>query len=218
MVCDFIYTCGPRRLPGTGGGLNRPRDCAGVIASLACSQPHSSQSPEREETSRQDVSPSRKSPVKNEGAISFPPQGPPTQESGETSNPLEQFGALCRSLSWRRDLLLEGVPDPRASRNGPASMPVRTPTCGTRPGAVGAEDTGLLVLCFLPGASCLGTASSMAGMEAQPGSEGTGCVLGHRVPPRVHRGERRARLLSPPHARSSQRRQELSAESGELEL
>ena len=108
MVCDFIYTCGPRRLPGTGGGLNRPRDCAGVIASLTCSQPHSSQSPEREETSRQEVSPSRKSPVENEGAVSFPPQGPPTQESGETSNPLEQSGALCHShphggetCSWR---------------------------------------------------------------------------------------------------------------------
>ena len=39
-----------------------------------------------------------------------------------------------------------GVPDPGASRNGLASMPVRTPTCGTKPGAVGAEDMGLLVL------------------------------------------------------------------------
>ena len=67
-----------------------------------------------------------------------------------------------------------GGPRSGASRNGPASMPVRTPTCGTRPGAVGAEDTGLLVLCSLPGASCLGTAPSMAGMEAQPGSEGRG--------------------------------------------
>ena len=43
-----------------------------------------------------------------------------------------------------------GVPDPEAGRNGPASRPVRTPTCGSRPG-VGAGDTGLLVLWFLPG-------------------------------------------------------------------
>ena len=57
---------------------------------------------------------------------------------------------MSQSLPWWRDLLLEGVPDPGASRNGPASMPVRTPICGTRTGAVGTEDTGLLVLCFLP--------------------------------------------------------------------
>ena len=69
---------------GTGGGLNRPRACAGIIASLTCSQLHSSQNLEREETSRQDVSPGRKSPVENEGAVSFPSQGPPTQESRET--------------------------------------------------------------------------------------------------------------------------------------
>ena len=43
-----------------------------------------------------------------------------------------------------------GVPDPEAGRNGPSSRPVRTPTCGSRPG-VGAGDTGLLVLWFLPG-------------------------------------------------------------------
>ena len=40
-------------------GLNRPRDCAGVIANLTFSQPCSPQSPEREEASTQDVSPSR---------------------------------------------------------------------------------------------------------------------------------------------------------------
>ena len=57
---------------------------------------------------------------------------------------------MSQSLPWWRDLILEGVPDPGASRK-PASMPVMTPTCGTRPGTVGTEDKGLLVLCFLPG-------------------------------------------------------------------
>ena len=58
----------------------------------------------------------------------------------------------------------------------------------------------------------------MGGVEAQPGSEGRGCDLGRRVASRVHRGERRAWILSPPAARPSQRNQEVSAESGELEL
>ena len=58
----------------------------------------------------------------------------------------------------------------------------------------------------------------MVGMEAQPGSEGRGCILGIEFPPDFRRGEHREWILSPPHARSSQRRQEVSAESGELEL
>ena len=61
----------------------------------------------------------------------------------------------------------------------------------------------------------------MVGMEAQPGSEGKGGILGHRVPPphpELRRGERRAQILSLPDARPSQRFQEVSAESGELEL
>lgn len=99
---DFIYTCGPRRLPGTGGGSNRPRDCAGGCSKSRCSQPHSSQSPEREETSRQDVSPSRKSPVKNEGAISFLPR-PTHTGKWETSNPQNNLGALCHSHSHGRE-------------------------------------------------------------------------------------------------------------------
>ena len=137
---------------GTGEGLNRPRDCAEVIGSLTCSQPHSSQSLEREETSRQDVSPSRKSPVEEKGAVSFPPGACPHRKVGrQKQSPRTTGGSMSQSLPWWRDLLLEGVPDPGASRNGPAFMPVRIPTCGTRPGAVGTEDKGLLVLCFLPG-------------------------------------------------------------------
>ena len=58
----------------------------------------------------------------------------------------------------------------------------------------------------------------MVGMEAQPGSEGRGCILGIEFPPDFRRGEHRARILSPPHARPSQRHQEVSAELGELEL
>ena len=53
---------------------------------------------------------------------------------------------------------------------------------------------------------------------AQPGSEGRGCDLGGRVASRVHRGEHRAWILSPPAARPSQRCQEVSTDSGELEL
>ena len=57
MVCDFYLHVWPKEAPkGQEGEPNRPRNCAEVIASLTCSQPHSSQSPEREETSRQDVS------------------------------------------------------------------------------------------------------------------------------------------------------------------
>ena len=58
----------------------------------------------------------------------------------------------------------------------------------------------------------------MVSMAAQPGSEGRGCILGIECPPEFRRGEHRAWILSPPHARSSQGRQEVSAESGELEL
>ena len=49
------YTCGPRRLPRDRWDATGP-GTAGLIASLTCSQPHLSQSPEREESSRQDVS------------------------------------------------------------------------------------------------------------------------------------------------------------------
>ena len=52
------YTYGPRRLPRDRWDATGP-GTAGLIASLTCSQPHSSQSPEREESSRQDVSCSR---------------------------------------------------------------------------------------------------------------------------------------------------------------
>ena len=58
----------------------------------------------------------------------------------------------------------------------------------------------------------------MEGMEAQPGSEWKGCDLGHRVASRAHRGELRAWILSLLAARPSRRSQEVSTESGELEL
>ena len=98
---------------------------------------------------------------------------------GDKSISLERFGALCHSHSHGGETCSRRVPHPGASRNGPASMPVRTPTCGTRPGAVGAEDTGLLVL-FSPCRLVL-PLHSMRGIavEAQPGSEGRGCNLGH---------------------------------------
>ena len=89
--------------------------------------------------------------MEEKGAVSFPPRARPHRKVGrQEQSPRTTGGSMSQSLPWWRDLLLEGVPEPGASGNGPASMPVRTPTCGTRPGAVGTEDKGLLVLCFLP--------------------------------------------------------------------
>lgn len=92
-------------------GLNRPRDCARVVASLACPQPCSPQSPDGEGTSRVDVSPSGQEVTCGEqGCSELSSPGLFIGESpGDRSNCLEQFRAPRQSLPrWR--VLLQGAP------------------------------------------------------------------------------------------------------------
>ena len=146
MVCDFYLHMWPKEAPrGQVGDSTGPG---------TCSQPHSSQSPEREEASNTGCV------TKQVGShlwrmrlpSAFLPRARPHGKVGRQKQfPRTIWGSMSQSLPWWKDLLLEGIPDPGASWNGPTSMPVRTSICGTRPGAVGVEDTGLLVLYFLPG-------------------------------------------------------------------
>ena len=90
--------------------------------------------------------------AENEHAISFPPWAHPQGKVGRQEHFYREIqSSLSQIVPWCTVRLQKGASDPGADRNGPASMPVRAPTCGTRPRAVGAVGTGLLVLWFLPG-------------------------------------------------------------------
>ena len=147
------YTCGPRRLPGDRWGTQQAQGlCRGHSKSHLLS---ASLIPEPQEgrdqqtgcvTERVGSHLSRK-----RVPSAFLPRARPHRKVGRQEQSCKRTGAVCHSHSHGGEICSWRVPDPGASRNGPASMPVSTPKCGTRPGAVGAEDTGLLVLCFLPG-------------------------------------------------------------------
>lgn len=106
-----------------------------------------------EDTSSQDVSPSmhgrdlQKMNTPSAFLLALIQAG----KRGDEHFSREILGSMLQTLPWCTVPLQKGAFDPGAGRNGPASMPVRAPTCGTRPGAVGAVGTGLLVLWFLPG-------------------------------------------------------------------
>ena len=84
----------PKEAPRVQVGLNRPRDYSEVIASLTCSQPHSSQNPEREETSRQDVSLSGwEVTCRGKGCHQLSSPGPiHTGKWGDRSNLVKELG------------------------------------------------------------------------------------------------------------------------------
>ena len=72
-----IFTCGPRRLPGDRWGTQQAQGPA-----LSLTHPRAQRG--KRPAHRMCHQAGGKSPVENEVAISFPPQGPSTRESGET--------------------------------------------------------------------------------------------------------------------------------------
>ena len=152
MVCDLYLRMWLKEAPREQVGLNRPRDCARVVASLACPQPCSPQRPDGGGTSRLDVSPSRQEATCGEqGCSQLSSPGLFTGESpGDRSNCLEQFRAPCQSLPrWRA--LLQGAP----LLQGAAGIVL--PPCLSEPPQVGPGPgwgvrvgTGLLILWLLP--------------------------------------------------------------------
>ena len=136
---------------GTGGGLNRPRDCAGVIASLTCSQPHSTQNLEREETSRQDVSPSGWEVTCREWVTpAFLPGAHPHRKVGRQKlSPRTIWGSMSQSLPWWRDLLLEG-PRSRSQQEWPRLHACQDPHMWDQAWGCGDKGQGPACVVFSP--------------------------------------------------------------------
>ena len=134
-------------------GLSRPGDCSGVTAGLTCTQSYSLQRPGWKTPAARMCHPAcMEGPAENEHAISFPPWAQPRGKMGRQEHFSREIqSSLSQIVPWCAVPLQKGASDPGAGRNGPTSRPVRATTCGTRPGAVGAVGTGLLVLWFLPG-------------------------------------------------------------------
>ena len=151
MVYDFYLHMWPKEAPkGQVEGPNRPRDCAEVIASLNCSQPHSSQSPEREENSRQDVSPSGWEVTCREWVTpAFLPGAHPHGKVGRQKlSPRTIWGSMSQSLLWWRDLLLEGSPIQEPAGMAPPPCLSGPPNVGPRQGLWGQRTRACLCCVF----------------------------------------------------------------------
>ena len=112
-------------------GLNRPRACATVVASLACPQPCSLQSQMWKRLQTGCVTQRAGHDLWEQGCHQLPSPGLFTQESRET----EQFPRASQG-SVSVTPAPGGAPDPGGSRNGPAPMPVRTPQVEPGPGGM----------------------------------------------------------------------------------